>query len=129
MNHAAEAEKDFAAARAKAKSPECRDLAAANVALQQALEAFDAAVAKATDDAAIQDSLGFVLPRLASYEESIAAYDATLKLRPKASYSLYRRGIALRRKDNTIEGDADIPAAIALYAKVGESFEGYGIKP
>jgi hypothetical protein len=43
--------------------------------------------------------------------------------------SLEGRGIVLRKKGNTTEGDADIQAAIALHAKVGDSFDGYGIKP
>jgi tetratricopeptide (TPR) repeat protein len=134
MDHPAEAEKDFGAAREKARSPaelntECWELAIANVALPQALDACEAAVAKAPDNAAIQDSQGFIMLRLARYEESVAAYTAALKLQPKAAFSLYGRGIALRRQGKTAEGDADLKAAVAQYEKVGESFDGYGVRP
>jgi tetratricopeptide (TPR) repeat protein len=133
-NQPALADKDVAAARAKAQSPSalnslCWTLATAGVELEAALSACDAAVAAQPGDAAQLDSRGFVLLRLERYGDSIAAYDAALKVSPTQAMSLYGRGVAKHRKGDSSGGDADIRAAVDLNAHVARRFADFGIKP
>jgi tetratricopeptide (TPR) repeat protein len=128
------ADKDFAAARAKATSATdlnniCWQLATAGVALASALDACDSALAKGQAWPAFNDSRGFVLLRLGRYDDAIAAYDAALKAVPTFPGALYGRGIAKRRKGDVSGGDADIQAALAANANIGEEFATYGVTP
>jgi tetratricopeptide (TPR) repeat protein len=133
-NQAALAEKDVAAARARAKSPDalndvCWTLATAGVELEAALSACDAALVAQPGDAAYHDSRGLVLLRMRRYGDSIAAYDAALGARATNATSFYGRGVAKHRNGDSLGGDADIRAALDLDAGVARSFAGFGIKP
>lgn len=128
------AEKDFAAARGKADDANslnslCWELATAGVALDTALSACQDAVAQAPTVPAYQDSLGFVLMRLGRYDESIAAYDASIKEYAEHTMSIYGRGMSRHLKGDIAGGDEDMKAALRLDAHVATAFTGYGIKP
>jgi TonB family protein len=126
------AERDFAAARAIATGATalnsiCWRKATAGVALDTALAECDAAVAEARNQPAIIDSRGFVLLRLARYEEAIACYDSALRIRPFSADSLYGRGLAKRRHGQSEEASADIGKALLVDAHVAERFADYGL--
>ncbi len=133
-NQMALADKDVAAARALANSPDalnsmCWTLATAGVELEAALSACDAAVAAQPGDASYQDSRALVLLRMRRYGDSIAAYDTALSARPTEVASFYGRGIAKHRNGDSRGGDTDIRAARDLDADVARRFAGFGIKP
>jgi TonB family protein len=126
------AERDFSAARAIATSATalnsiCWRKATAGVALDTALSECDAAVAEAPNRSDMIDSRGFVLLRLARYEEAIACYDSALSIRPNSAYSLYGRGLAKRRHGQVAEANADIGKARLIDAQVAERFADYGL--
>jgi tetratricopeptide (TPR) repeat protein len=128
------ADKDFAAARSKAGDPHslnnlCWSLATAGVALDTALNACESAVAQRPADSAFQDSRGFVLLRLGRYDESIAAYDASLKTSAQRSVSLYGRGLARRLKGDAAGGEADLKAALRQDAHIATFFANCGLNP
>jgi tetratricopeptide (TPR) repeat protein len=130
----ARAEKDFAAVRSKSSEPRalntlCWSLATANVALDAALSACEAAVARRPAESAFLDSRGFVLLRLGRYDESIASYDAALKSVADRSMSLYGRGMARRLKGDAAGGEEDMKAALRLDAHVATTYANYGLKP
>ena len=128
------AAKDFAAARAKATDAltlnnVCWNIATAGVALDVALGDCDASLALRPTDAAALDSRAFVLLRLGRYDEAIAAYDASLQARPRASMSLYGRGMAKRLKGDKVAADSDFKAALRVDAHVATAFADLGLKP
>jgi tetratricopeptide (TPR) repeat protein/predicted aspartyl protease len=79
--------------------------------------------------ASVLNSRGLVRLRLGDYDKSIADYDDALKLAPKNAWALYGRGVAEMRRKRVPEGRADIAAATAIWAPVGEEFERRGIIP
>jgi tetratricopeptide (TPR) repeat protein/predicted aspartyl protease len=79
--------------------------------------------------AVILVSRGLVRLRLGDYDKSIADFDASLQLRPGNAWSLYGRGIAKIRKNNTADGGVDIAAATKIDAKISEYFSRRGIVP
>jgi tetratricopeptide (TPR) repeat protein len=128
------AAKDFAAARAKAtEAPAlnniCWEIASKGVALDVALSDCDASLALRPANAAALDSRAFVLLRLGRYDEAIAAYDASLQSRPRASMSLYGRGMAKRLKGDKAAGDSDFKAALRVDAHVATDFADLGFEP
>ena len=104
----------------------CSKLAAAGVALEVALAACDAAAGK-SPDARLAEIRGFVLLRMRRYDEAIATYDSELRRRPYSAESLYGRGIARRRKGDSVDGDVDVRRAISLDATVTKEFESRGV--
>lgn len=103
----------------------CWELALADVALDRALAACDAALAVKADDAAVLDSRGFVQFRRGDYAAAIASYDKALALRPKLPESLYGRGLARQKKGDTAGANADMAAARALKPNIADQFAGY----
>ncbi len=79
--------------------------------------------------AEVSDSRGLVLLRMGDYENSIADYDAALKINPKNAWSLYGRGIDKLRKQQTRAADADIARATAAWPQVVQEFKRRGIVP
>jgi tetratricopeptide (TPR) repeat protein/transglutaminase-like putative cysteine protease len=131
---AALAQADFTKATALATRPAqlnnlCWSLATANVALTNALDDCNAAVAKAPTLVAALDSRGFVLMRLGRYDQAIASYDSALKLNPVEIDSLYGRGICELRSGKKPLGDADIREATSLSYSVADEFAHYGVQP
>jgi tetratricopeptide (TPR) repeat protein len=114
-----------ASANASALNSLCWNLAIANVALDRALAACDAALALQADDPAFLDSRGFVQFRRGDYAAAIASYDKAIAIRPKMPESLYGRGLARQKKGETAGGNADIAAARALKPDIVEQFAGY----
>jgi tetratricopeptide (TPR) repeat protein len=108
-----------------------RALGGADLAL--ALEDCNAALKRADKAtpfyAKVADSRGLVLLRMGEYDKSIADYDASLKINPRNAWSLYGRGIDELRKHKTLEGQADIARATAVWADVAEQFKRRGIAP
>lgn len=126
-------EKDLAAARDRAKSPDqlntmCWARATAGLTLDAALAECDAALAIDPKSNQIHDSRGFVLLRLGRFADAIAAYDKALDGREIAE-SFYGRGIARLRAGQKDAGEADLKAALVLDAGVAAEFRGYGVVP
>lgn len=126
------AEKDFAAARAKATSPTalnniCWAKATSNVALESALQDCDAALGKAPDTASFLDSRAFVLLRMGRYDDAIATYDQALAKVPALAASLFGRGVAWAKKGDKAKSDADIAAAEKTDPDVRTEFARYGV--
>ena len=89
----------------------------------------DQALAKSAGHADYNESRGFVLLRMETYEESIAEYDRALTIDPTLSPSLYGRGIAKHRKGDKSGGDADIEVALKAHPEVAGEFDEYGVQP
>jgi tetratricopeptide (TPR) repeat protein len=86
--------------------------------------------AKASPQAArVLDSRGLVRLRMGDYDKSITDYDESLKQRPKNAWGLYGRGIAKLHKRKVAEGEADMAAATAVWAPIGDEFKRHGIAP
>ena len=100
----------------------CWARAVLNTALEMALSDCNAALSLKPDSAEALDSRGFVYLRLAQYEKAIADCTASLDRNPKLASSLYVRGLAKWRNGDTQGGEADIAAAIALDAKITDTF-------
>jgi tetratricopeptide (TPR) repeat protein len=133
--HAAEADRDFEAARklnegnAGALNNLCWSKAIMGAALQSALEDCDAALKLRPDIGNMVDSRAFVLFRLGRYADALATYDRAIALIPRLAASLYMRGVTKHRLGKTTEGDADIAAAKAINAHVDREFTEAGITP
>jgi tetratricopeptide (TPR) repeat protein len=104
----------------------CWSLATAKVSLDTALAACEKAVALAPKSPQFLDSLGFALLQLKRFDESVAAYDSALLVRPKESASLYGRGLAKKLRCNCDAGDADMkagrlrePGIVRIFAMAG----------
>jgi tetratricopeptide (TPR) repeat protein len=78
------------------------------------------------NDSRILDSRAFVYLKLGQLDKSIADYDAALKIDPELGDSLYGRGVAKKRKGDSV-GGADIVAAKAIRANIVEEYKKYGI--
>ena len=129
----ASAEKDFAAARAKAKGPTalnniCWSRATAGVGLQSALVDCDAALAEAPKSPAYLDSRALVHLRLGRLDEAIADYSLALSAAPAQSASLFGRAVAWARKGDKAKSAADADAALKLAPDMQKRFERYGLK-
>lgn len=126
------ARKDFAAARAKAKSAAalnalCWTSATAGVDLDQALADCDAALKLEPTSPQILDSRGFVLMRLGRNDEAITALSAALALRPDLAPTLMARAVAEARKGDTGAARRDYDAALKQDPEIGARFADYGI--
>jgi tetratricopeptide (TPR) repeat protein len=100
--------------------------------LAEALKDCNAAIKMSTKDeseGSILDSRGLVYLRLGNYDKAIADYDAALKLKPKAAWSWYGRGIAKLRKSKPAEGQADMAEAQKIAPKIAEQYARRGITP
>jgi len=130
--HTALAEKDFADARALAKTAAtlnnlCWTKSTAGVALASALADCEAALALSPKAAAILDSRAFVLLRLDRLDDAINGYDSALALSPTQAASLYGRAVAEARKGEAAKAETDLRAALKANPDVGTEFEGYGV--
>jgi len=81
----------------------------------------------APGDPGTLDSRGFVYLKLGRFSQAIADYDAALAGNPRESGSLYGRGLARLRSQDTEGGRADLAAAKALDPAVAEEFARYGL--
>ncbi len=115
----------------EALNSRCWVRALAGVDLALALKDCNAALSRADKSspfyARVVNSRGLVLLRMGDYDKSMSDYDASLKINPKDAWSWYGRGIDKFRKQKTSEGDADIAQATAIWPKVADEFNRYGI--
>lgn len=105
----------------------CWEQATAGFDLGKAQADCKAALAVHPDDAAVQDSLGFVLLRMQRYNEAIAAYDGALKSTPPQATALFGRGLARRASGAVEAGDADLKQARAIKPDIDAIFREYGL--
>jgi tetratricopeptide (TPR) repeat protein len=104
----------------------CWARAAWNRDLAAALDACNAALAFAPNDASVFDARGFVYFRQGDYAKSVADLDAALKKNPKLASSLYVRGVAkLKLKDQS--GADDIAAAKTMDPTVVSAYTSLGV--
>jgi tetratricopeptide (TPR) repeat protein len=66
--------------------------------------------------------------RLGQTDNSIADFNAALKLNPKLASSLYGRGLAKRLKKDEAGAEADIAAAKAIRPSIADDMAREGIK-
>jgi tetratricopeptide (TPR) repeat protein/predicted aspartyl protease len=115
---------------AQALNSRCWVLALQGTKLAEALSDCNGALGR-TDKSSIfagriLDSRGLVRLRLGDYGKAIADFDNSLKLNPKSAWSLYGRGVAKTLQKNAT-GEADMTAATALWAPIGDEFKRRGI--
>lgn len=97
--------------------------------LQEALADCNDAIALKADDPGALGTRGFVYLKLGRLDDSIADFDAALRIDPRRALSLYGRGVAKQRKGDASEANADIAAATALKSDIAEQFARYGEEP
>jgi tetratricopeptide (TPR) repeat protein/predicted aspartyl protease len=118
---------------AQALTNRCRVRALQGEDLSMALTACNEALrSNARGSALFARTLGsraLVRLRSGDYGKSIADYDDALKLAPKDAWSLYGRGVVEIREKKTAAGNADIAAATAISASIGDAFKRHGIVP
>lgn len=130
---AASAEKDFAAARAKAKDATalnnlCWAKATAGIGLQSALADCDAALAKVPKSPAYLDSRALVYLRLGRLDEAVADYSLALEAAPNQSSSLFGRALAWAKKGDKAKSADDAAAALKVAPDMQKRYEGYGLR-
>jgi len=96
--------------------------------LQPALEACNKALQSGINNAAAHDSLGLIHLKMEQPGAAIGDYDAALRSNPKLASALYGRGLARLKTGDQAGSDADIAAAKAIAAGVGDEFTRYGVK-
>ena len=124
---------DFAAAKASATAQDDNNLcwykAMADVALDTALQDRGAALAYRPGKTTYLDRQGFVMLRLARYDDAIDLFSKAIKLRPMMATSLFGRSIAERRRGDTKAADDDLAEAHRSYPDVERQFSGLGLAP
>jgi tetratricopeptide (TPR) repeat protein len=127
------AEQDFAAVRAViganvgVLNSLCQEKAVENVALSSAIDDCAAGLKLEAESPQLLNSRGFVLLRMARYQDAVDSYDRALSIRPNMAEALFGRGLAKRRLGRTAEGNADIAAAKMLSGRIEERYAGYGV--
>jgi hypothetical protein len=97
------------------------------VKLDDALSDCEASLGSRPNSSPILDSKGFVLYRLARYQEALDSFNAALKLDPKLAPSLYMRGQTKRKLGDMAGASADIATAKAVNTDVATRFSRIGI--
>jgi tetratricopeptide (TPR) repeat protein/predicted aspartyl protease len=75
------------------------------------------------------ENRGLLELRQASYDKSIADFDAALKTMPKNAFALYGRGVAKLHQNKSVEGDADIAEAVKIGPNVALAYKQVGLAP
>jgi tetratricopeptide (TPR) repeat protein len=96
--------------------------------LQPALEACNKALQSGINNAATHDSIGLIHLKMEQPAAAIDDFTAALQLNPKLASALYGRGLARSKTGDQAGSDADIAAAKAITAGVGDEFARYGVK-
>lgn len=133
MGERALAQRDFAAARAVARSaPQLAGLcwieASAGVALHRALAECTAALKRTPYAGAPLNAEGLALLRLGHYRAAIRAYDGALRLDPAAGWALYGRGICERRLGENRRAKRDIRTAEIDTPLIADRFAHFGLR-
>ena len=95
--------------------------------LKQALADCNEALRLIPSNAATLVSRGFVFLKMTHYDAAVSDYDAALRIHAKLAFALHGRGLA-RMKNEDPAGEADIAAAKALQADIGEEYARYGMQ-
>jgi tetratricopeptide (TPR) repeat protein len=96
--------------------------------LSAALDACNRALESGLSHAATHDSLGLIHLKMDQPAEAIGDYSAALQLNPKLASAFYGRGLARLKTGDQLGGDADIAAAKALAADIGDEFARHGAR-
>jgi tetratricopeptide (TPR) repeat protein len=96
--------------------------------LQPALADCNEAIRLGSDAAATFDSRALIYLKMRNWSAAIADYSSALQINPQLASSLYGRGFAKLRQDDTAGGNVDIAAAIAIQANIVEDFARYGVQ-
>jgi tetratricopeptide (TPR) repeat protein len=96
--------------------------------LDAALADCDVAMRKDKTSVTMQ-TRGLVLLRMGKLDESIAQYNAAIKVQPRAAQALYGRGLAELKKGQKTEGDADLAAALAIAPGLSAEYRRFGLMP
>ena len=96
--------------------------------LQAALEACNRALQSGLQNAATYDSLGLIHLKMDQPGAAIDDYSSALRLDPGLASALYGRGLARLRTGDQAGSDADIAAAKAIAAGIGDDFARYGMR-
>jgi tetratricopeptide (TPR) repeat protein len=94
--------------------------------LKPALADCNEALRLMPNNAGTLNSRGFVFLKMTNFDAAVSDFDAALRIDPKLAFALYGRGLA-RLKNEDPAGDADIAAAKALQADIGEEYARYGV--
>jgi tetratricopeptide (TPR) repeat protein len=78
-------------------------------------------------NAATLQSRAFVFQKMSNYDAAVSDYDAALRIDAKLAFALYGRGLARIRNEDP-GGEADVAAAKALQADIGEEYARYGVQ-
>jgi tetratricopeptide (TPR) repeat protein len=97
--------------------------------LDKAMADCNAALKLVPRQPAFLDSRALVHQDCGEWDAAIADYDAVLKDHPKASLSLYARGVAKTRKGLKEDGAADLAAATTLAPKIADQAKRFGLTP
>jgi tetratricopeptide (TPR) repeat protein len=100
-----------------------------NAELDGALADCNRAIELSADPASFLDSRGMVHYRAGRYAAALADYNAALEAAPEFSNSLYMSGIVLMRMGETAKGAERLRAARALYPRLDQYYERFGIRP
>ncbi|HEX3846977.1 MAG TPA: aspartyl protease family protein, partial [Steroidobacteraceae bacterium] len=84
---------------------------------------------KSENQGYVFDSRGLVRLRLGDFDKAISDYDEALQMHPHFAWSLYGRGLAELRRNKTVEGQADIAAAIKSRSSIADWFARHGLAP
>jgi len=116
-----------------AQNSRCWARALGGTDLALALKDCDAALKRADKGtgfyARAANSRALVRLRMGKYGESIADYNAAIKIDPKDPWAWYGRGIDEQRMKMTGEAQVDIAQAEALSPKIAEQFNRHGLSP
>jgi len=81
-----------------------------------------------TGDVNKDDSNGLMYLKLGRLDIAIANFNAALLYAPKLATSLYGRGVARLKKDDTAAGNADIAAAEAIQPDIARQMASLGVE-
>jgi tetratricopeptide (TPR) repeat protein len=97
-------------------------------ALRAALEDCDKALGVGSSNAASYDSRGLIYLKMGQLDAAIEDYGFALRIEPKLASALYGRGLARLKQGDKAGGEADIEAAEAIQAGIGDDFTRYGVR-
>ncbi len=95
--------------------------------LQEALDAFSAAVVLAPESGEARCNLGVALQQLGRLDEALAAYEEAIRLQPANVTAHFNCGVVLRLADRFDEAEAALDRAIALNPKMVEAHVNRGL--
>ena len=133
LNQPKLANQDFSAAKVTATASNDNNLcwfkAMAGVVPNAALEDCRAALIGRPDNTTYLDSQGFVMLRLAHYDDAIATFSKVIQYRPTMPTSLFGRSIAERRLGDAKAADMDLADARKSDPDIDQRLSGFALEP